>query len=236
MSSDPTEFLDDLVETGFVTVAVNTPSEQPIVSVSEQPIVSEPPSASASEPPAIRELTHEEVQAAKALVGPPDITTVALAQFARELAQDIGLLPAILLKYKLTQAQYEFLEKHNKFFRSTLRQEIKNWQSVTSTEARLRLQAQAALEQQMPIIANRMGNAAEKLGDAVEAFKVVAKIAGVDTPPAGPVAAGERYQIVIDLGAGSDLVIAAKGRAQTGAASAEGSDIRQITKGKGETV
>lgn len=198
MSDDPTEFLETPIDTGFVTATVNP---------------SEPPSASAAPSEEVeKELSNEEIQAAKALVGPPDISTVALAQLAREIAQDIGLLPTILQKYKITQAQYEFLEKHNRFFRSTLRQEINNWQSVTSTEARLRLQAQAALEQQMPVIANRMGNAAEKLGDAVEAFKVVAKIAGVDAPPTGPVTSGERYQIVIDLGAGSDLVIAAKGR------------------------
>jgi hypothetical protein len=216
LSDDPTEFLDEKIETGFVTATVN-PSEEP----SGQAIVSEPAAEAESE-----ELTNEEVQAVKALVGAPDISTVALAQLAREIAQDIGLLPDILAKYKLTQAQYEHLCKHNKFFKSALKQEAKVWQGAASTEARVRMQALAALEQQMPVIANRMGNAAEKLGDAVEAFKVVAKIAGVDTPTTGPVTTGERYQIVIDLGAGSDLVIAAKGRA---AESAEPAGTKTIS-------
>jgi hypothetical protein len=171
LSDDPFEFTDDPVETGIVTVAVTS------------------------------ELTPEAVQAAKALVNLPDVSPVTLAQLAREIAQDIGLLPAILQKHKLTQAQYEFLEKHNAFFRGILTNEIRNWQSIKSTEVRLRLQAQAALEQQMPTIANRMGNAAEKLGDAVEAAKLFARIAGVDSAPVGPATTGERYQIVIDLGA-----------------------------------
>lgn len=190
--SDPFDFTDEPVETGLVTATVT------------------------DVPAGADQLTPEAVQAAKALVNLPEITAVQLAQLAREIAQDIGLLPAILQKYKLTQPQYEFIEKHNAFFRSVLATEIKNWQSIKSTEARLRLQAQAALEQQMPSVANRMGNAAEKLGDVVEAVKAFARIAGVDAPPAGPATTGERYQIVIDLGADSDVVIAAKGGAGAG--------------------
>lgn len=181
--SDPTEFTDEPIETGLVTATVTEPS----------PV----------------ELTPEAIQAAKALVNLPEISPVTLAQLAREIAQDIGMLPAILQKHKLTQPQYDFLEKHNSFFRSILTNEIKNWQSIKSTEVRLRLQAQAALEQQMPVIANRMGNAAEKLGDCVEAFKSIARIAGVDTPQSGPVNAGERFQINIDLGADTRITIGA---------------------------
>ncbi|MBA1914106.1 hypothetical protein, partial [Escherichia coli] len=146
------------------------------------------------------EMSDEAIQAAKALVNLPSISTVELSQIAREIAQDIEQIGAILARHKLTQAHYDFLEKHNKFFKTVLEGEIKNWQSVRSTEARLRLQAQAALEQQMPVIAQRMGSNAEKLADAVEAAKLFADIAGVKAAPGGPVSTGERYQIVIDLG------------------------------------
>lgn len=232
MSDDPTEFLEQRIDTGF-TVAV-TASEERSVSAkatpSEQASLSEPANEETKEETK-RELTHDEVQAAKALVGAPNITTVELGQLAREVAQDIALLPAILQKYKLSQAQYEYLCKHNKFFKAALRQEVKVWQGAASTEARLRMQALAALEQQMPVIGNRMGNVAEKLGDVVEAFKVVAKIAGVDAPPSGSATPGERYQIVIDLGAGSDLVIAAKGNAPAGAEPPGGRALPSDGKG-----
>lgn len=185
---DQTEFTDEPVETGLVTATV-------------------------TEPAPVSEMTPEAIQAAKALVNLPDISAVTLAQLAREIAQDIGLLPAILQRHKLTQAQYEFLEKHNRLFKSILEGEIRNWQSIKSTEVRLRLQAQAALEQQMPGLATRMGNAAEKLSDAVEAAKFFARVAGVDTPQPGAATPGERYTITIDLGADTRITVGAQGGA-----------------------
>lgn len=193
--SDPFEFTDEPVDTGFVTATVNVSESEPV------------------------EMTPEAIQAAKALVNLPELTTVQLAQLARDIAQDIGMLPVILAKHKLTQSQYEFIAQHNSFFKSTVATETKNWQSIKSTEVRLRLQAQAALEQTLPIIAGRMGNTAEELRDVVEGAKLLSRIAGVDTPPAGPATAGERYQIVIDLGADANLVIAAKGGASSSAGS-----------------
>lgn len=219
--SDPFEFTDEPIDTGIVTATVTEPVE----------------------------LSAEAIQAAKALVNLPELTTVELAQLAREIAQDIGLMPSILQKHRLTQPQYEYLEKHNAFFRNMLVNEIKNWQSIKSTEQRLRLQAQAALEQQMPVVAQRMGNAAEKLGDVVEAFKAVARVAGVDSAPSGPVSSGERYQITIDLGADTNVVIAAQGRAPASAGqdatgalpnnakgSGAGAALHNVGKGQGEQL
>lgn len=197
MSDDPTEFVSVPIDTGFTAA----------VTASETPSQSEEPS----------ELSQEAVQAAKALVNLPSISSVELAQLAREIAQDIEQLGAILARHKLTKAHYDFLEQHNKFFKTVLEGEIRNWQSVKSTEARLRMQAQAALEQQMPVIGQRMGSAAEKLSDVVEAAKLFADIAGVKSAPSGPATIGERYQITIDLGAGSDVVIAAKSQTPAGA-------------------
>jgi len=209
MSEPFDQFTDEPIETGLVTATV-TP-----------------------EPEGSGELTPEAIQAAKALVNLPDISPVALAQIAREVAQDISMLPAILQKHKLTQSQYEFLEKHNTFFRGILASEIKSWQGIKSTEQRLRLQAQAALEQQMPSLATRMGHAAEKLGDAVEAAKFFARVAGVDSAPSGPVSAGERYQITIDLGADTRVVIAAQTGAQAGAGQNATGEVSTDTQGNG---
>lgn len=189
--SDPSEFTDEPVETGFVTATVI--------------------------PAAPAELTPEGIQAAKALVNLPELTTVQLAQLGRDIAQDIALLPVILARHKITQPQYEFLIQHNAYFKNIVLTETKNWQSVTSTDARLRLQAQVALEQVLPTVASRMGNAAEELRDVVEGAKFLSRVAGVDAPPSGSVTPGERYQIVIDLGADTNVVIAAKSGAAAGA-------------------
>lgn len=188
---DPTEFSEETIDTGFTATVTDPPAVLP------EPV----------------EMTFEAIQAAKALVNLPNVSTVTLAQLAREIAQDIGMLPAILQRHNLTQAQYEWLEKHNKFFKGMLESEIHNWQSIRSTEVRLRLQAQAALEQQMPGLATRMGNAAEKLADAVEAAKFFARVGGVDAPQQGSAAAGERYTITIDLGADTRITVGAQGAA-----------------------
>lgn len=135
-----------------------------------------------------------------------DLTAVQLAQLAREIAQDLVDLPTILGKHNITQDQYDFLQEHNAYFKSILASEVQAWQSIKSTEARIRLQAQAVVEEQMPALAARIGGK-EKLSESVEAFKAISRIAGVDTPASGPVASGERYTINIDLGADTRIVI-----------------------------
>jgi len=199
------QFTDDPIETGLV----------PVTATVTEPV----------------EMTAEAIQAAKALVNLPSISTVELAQMAREIAQDIDHLGLILTRHKLTQAHYDFLERHNRFFKAVLEQEIKNWQSVRSTEARLKLQAQAALEQVMPVVAQRVGSAAEKLTDVVEGAKFLSRVAGVDTPAVGSASVGERYQITIDLGAGADVVIAAKAGAAPGAAADQKRAIQENGQG-----
>lgn len=191
MTEDPTIFADEPVETGFVTATVTT-----------------------------ADMTDAMVQAARALIRMPTKTPVELAQLAREIAQDLDLTYDTLKKHGLTQAHYDFLCEHNKFFKNVLETEIKNWQSITTTDQRVRLQALAALETQLPQVASRMGNAAEKLSDVVEAGKLLADIGGVKAIPAGPASVGERYQINIDLGADTRIVISAQVPTDAGAGAA----------------
>jgi hypothetical protein len=116
-------------------------------------------------------------------------------------------LPQLLSKHGITQTQYDFLIEHNDYFKNTLASECKDWQSIASTEKRVRLQALAALEDKMPSIANRMGQAAEKLGDVVEAAKFFAKVANVDSTTGGAAGGGAGFTISIDLGADTRITI-----------------------------
>lgn len=172
------EFTDEPIETGLVTATVTAPG-----------------------------LTPAGKEAAKALLHMKDVSLATLAQLARDIAQDIYPLSQLLNKHGLTNLQYEFLLEHNEFFKRAIAQETKDWQSIASTEKRIRLQALAALEDKLPIIANRMGSAAEKLGDVVEAAKLVAKVAGVDTIPSGSGGGGAGFTITIDLGADTRVTI-----------------------------
>ncbi|MDE2106573.1 MAG: hypothetical protein KGL39_55675 [Patescibacteria group bacterium] len=177
-------------------------------------------------------LTQEAVQAAKLLVGlPDDLTPVMLAQLAREIAQDLGNFHNLISKYNLTQAQYDFLFTYNDFFKHTLQDQIKTWQGVERTEDRLRLQALAALEEQMPAIASRMGKQSEKLEAVVEAAKFFANLGRVDTQAGRPLATGERFTINIDLGADARLTIGAAGSQEARAHASGTGEIRGNTEG-----
>lgn len=171
-------------------------------------------------------MTPAMLDAAKALVKlPDDLTPVALAQLAREIAYDVGKLSVILSKYKLTQVHYDFLCEHNEFFRNALHGQIKEWQAIKTTQERIKLQAAAALEEQMPVLAHRMGRQSEELRDVVEAAKFFARVAGVDNPDQRHGPAGERFTITIDLG-GDKLTVGTAGSADDDSASPAPAEIR----------
>src|SRR5580693_533782 len=74
--------------------------------------------AAGSPPPG---LSQEGREAAKALVGlPKEFDAVAMAKLARDIAMDIKERHAILKEHGLTQAQYDYLETYNTFFKHAL--------------------------------------------------------------------------------------------------------------------
>lgn len=138
---------------------------------------------------------------ARVMLHLPDLSPVDLARLARDIAYDYHDLGAILLKHKLSQAQYDYLLEHNEFFKNTLQDLVKEFHAIGSTQDRIKLHAAAALEELLPQIASRMASRTEDLKDVIEGAKIVAKIAGVDQPDRAPPQMGEKFQIIIDLGA-----------------------------------
>jgi hypothetical protein len=197
----------EFVETGLVTAAV-TKQAEPVG------------------------LTPEGKEAMKALLVFKDITMGQLTALAREIAQDLYPLPQLLNKHAITQNQYEFLCEHNEYFKNTLASECKEWQSIASTEKRVRLQALAALEDKMPNIANRMGQAAEKLGDVVEAAKFFAKVANVDTTVPGAGGGSGGFTISIDLGADTRITIGSEGASTQASVPGGGVAVPKVVEGK----
>lgn len=213
------EFINEIVETGFEDLDVTA-----AVTVVEAPKVEAPG------------LTEAGLDALKALVslprgfGPPQM--VALA---RDLAINILPLGTILTNHKLSNAQYEFLSAHNEFFKHALQQLASEWQGIRSTTERLRHEALAALEEQLPSIAGRMGKQSEKLIDAVEAAKLFARIANVDGGTAGRDAGGERFTISIDLGADTRLVLGNAGAEAKDTSPAGAGGVPKIIEGTRST-
>lgn len=207
MTDDVGAFTDEPIETGLVTAAVTAPG------------------------PEIVKLTPEGKEAAKGLLGFKDVSLPKLAALARAIAQDIYPLPQLLNDNGITQNQYDFLIENNEFFKSTLAQECKDWQGIASTQKRVRLQALAALEEKLPNIASRMGSAAEKLGDVVEAAKLFAKIADVDTTSGGVGTGGQGFTISIDLGADTRITIGPPGDPPQSEGAATGGALPRVIEG-----
>lgn len=183
----------------------------------------------AEPPPTTRDIAETK----KMLVPlPKDLTASSLGALARDIAMDLQSLDDILQTHGLTRSQYEFLENDNKYFKNLVEQQSREWQSIGSTQDRLRAQAAAALEVNLPAIAGRMGKATEDLSDAVEAAKLFAKIAGVDATPAGARSGGEGFTITLDLGADTRLTIGSTGDPPQGSPAADLREVRDLREGK----
>ncbi len=189
------EFTDQPIDTGFaeLTVTVSEPAAEPEVAPEKG-------------------LTPQGLNALKAMVAmPKEFGTPQMAALARDIAMNIYPIETILQNHRLTNAQYDFLSEHNEFFKNSVAQQANEWQGVKNTQDRLRAQAAAALEEQLPVIASRMGQKSEKLADAVEAAKLFAKIAAVDTDTGGARRGGEGFTISIDLGADTRITVGYEG-------------------------
>lgn len=173
------------------------------------------------------ELTASGKDAAKALITLPQLTHSDLARLARDIAMDIKERYVVYKDHGLTLAQYEYLEKYNEFYRHALEAACIEWHAPLSTAERIKIEAQAILEDSLLDLGARMRNKSEGLPGVVEAAKFFGKIAGVGEREAGSTASGERFVINIDLG-GDTKVIVSSGEAPEAASTvAIKSQIRQ---------
>lgn len=154
------------------------------------------------------------VQATKALIQLPNIEIPVLAKLARDVAMDIKERHVILKDYKLTQAQYDFLETHNAFFRNALAAASLEWHAPLSTAERIKVEAAAILEDSLPGLGARMQNKSEGLPGVIEAAKLFAKVAGVGERESGGAGSGERFTINIDLGGDQKISVSTAQDAQ----------------------
>jgi hypothetical protein len=140
-----------------------------------------------------------------------------MSRLAREVAMDIKDRSTILNDFKLTQAQYDFLEANNEFYRGALAAACRDWHAPLTTTERVKVEAAAILEDSLLGLGARMQNKGEGLPGVIEAAKLFAKIAGVGEQERSGLPAGERFVINIDLGADQKISV--------GVAPAEAQDI-----------
>lgn len=223
--------MSEKVDTGFEDVISGGPVwkepdlPSPATPIAENPNQGVVTATVTNETPPPPGLTEEGKQALKALVRMPELSPAALAKLARDFAMDIKERHVILADYKLTEAQYEFLETHNDFYRQALRAAAIEWHSPLSTAERIKVEAAAILEDSLVGLGARMQSKTEGLPGVIEAAKLFAKVAGVGEREAGAGAPGERFVINIDLGGDHKITVASSSPAQAAIGPAGGSPV-----------
>jgi hypothetical protein len=152
-------------------------------------------------------LTEDGKNAAKALVHLPNISQSDLARLARDIAMDIKERFVVFKEYGLTPAQYDYLETYNDFYKHALQTACIEWHAPLSTAERIKIEAQAILEDSLLDLGARMRNKSEGLPGVVEAAKFFGKIAGVGERETSSGPAGERFVINIDLGGDTKVTV-----------------------------
>lgn len=215
MSEGEDHVSDDMGFDDVIAGNVYKPPDEPAVTaaVSERLHPTMSPNADTASPPAPAPLppvglTEDGVQAAKALVHlPATLDTVSLAKLAREIAMDIKERHAILKDHGLTQAQYDFLEAHNVFYKHALEQACAEWHAPLTTVERVKMASAAILEDSLPGLGARMQNKGEGLPGVVEAAKFFQKLSGIGERETSGANAGERFVINIDLGRDEKITV-----------------------------
>lgn len=128
-----------------------------------------------------------------------------LAKLARELTINAKPASEVLRDYGLTIGEFHEIEQ-NEFFRRTFEQMLIDWNSVTSTADRIRLFSATAIEQALPVLADRMKNREEPLEATVSVGKFLARNAGIGEPEREQTNQ-ERFVITINLGADQKIKI-----------------------------
>jgi hypothetical protein len=119
---------------------------------------------------------------------------------AREMATELRPFEKILEKYLITQDFFDAEIAPNPFFQRVLADYTKEWHSLGSTQKRLAFSALVALEEKLPVLADRMGSRQSELSDAIAAAKLFKDLAGIAPPMAAPGGNNERFTISINLG------------------------------------
>lgn len=128
---------------------------------------------------------------------PTNMDPTKLAKLARELVMNIRPKAAVLDDFAITEAQLATLVEFP-MFKRLYEQLAMEWNSVASTEERIRFKAAAALEDGLAVLATRMVDEKEALPAANETAKVLARLANIGEKEAGT-RTGEKFTINISV-------------------------------------
>lgn len=134
----------------------------------------------------------------------PDLTPAQMAKLAREVVIQIREIPDILPQFGITPSQYDRLIQHPSYKRILEAISI-DWNAATNTEARIKLNAAAILEDNLHVLGGRMGSDDEPLREVIEAGKLFSRLAGLAGDQESHVGGEGKFVINIDLGQDTKL-------------------------------
>jgi hypothetical protein len=131
-----------------------------------------------------------------------DLIPQLFTRLAREIVTGARTLDEILDRYDLSREYYDTQVAPNAYFQKLMEEYTKEWQSIGSTHKRLAFAAAVALEEKLPVLAQRMGDHKVGLSDAVNAAKLFKDLAGIAAPAPvqNPGQPGDKFSIHIDFG------------------------------------
>lgn len=124
---------------------------------------------------------------------------------ARELATEIRTLEQICARYSIDREYFDEQIAPNPYFKLVLAEYTKEWHALGSTHKRLAFSAAAALEENLPVLADRMGDRRSELADAVATAKLFRELAGI-APPVSQPGAGSSSPFTISINFGAHKV------------------------------
>lgn len=159
---------------------------------------------------------------------PPDFATLFVL-VARALATEQSTLEELCTKYNFTIDDYRDIIEPNPYYQKVYANYVAEWQSLGSTHKRVAFAAAVALEEKLPVLADRMGSRSSELADAVATAKLFRELAGI-AAPAPAAGTNERFQININIGKGNSVQLEATPVVEN--APTEGEKVLGITSDK----
>jgi hypothetical protein len=147
-------------------------------------------------------------KAVSTAVAPAPLPETFNTQDAAKLARDIALRlydeSVILKKAGLTEGQYETL-KQNQWFQALVTQITTEWNLPKNAQQRLAILSAVGLETVLPDIIARAKVSNEPLTGIAQLVKVLADMAGFSSQNRQQAPAAEKFNIVINLGADTEV-------------------------------
>lgn len=133
---------------------------------------------------------------------PADLDEFALAKLAREMAMNIRNYKAVFDDFGIDENDFYQIEKIE-FYKRAKEQFTLEWNSALSVNERVKLISAAYAEEGLPTIGRRMLDPQEPFTSVLEAYKSLAKTAGLGDNKAEQ-KPNDRFIITINLGADTE--------------------------------